>query len=91
MKVLWDETLMSCSLWTCFLFYATYLDTFDFQKCKEKWKKDFLTLYKGDLCFWPPIVCSVFYFTPLHLQPVIIASANVFWSAYCSYVQYDNE
>ncbi len=66
-KVLYDETIMSWSLWTVYLLYCTFLDTFSVEKAILKWKKDFLTLYISDLCYWPIIVTSVFYYSPIHL------------------------
>jgi hypothetical protein len=66
-KVIYDETIMSCFLWTVYLNYCTFLDTFSVKQSIQKWKQDFFTLYISDLCYWPIIVTTVFYYSPLHL------------------------
>ena len=48
-KVLYDETLLSWTYYSSFLFYATYVDTFSVDKAVDKLKTDFIRLYLSDL------------------------------------------
>ena len=87
-KVALDETLQSWFAIGTFLPIMTLLEGGSMLEAQSKLKKDFWTIYKTDLMFWPFVQFLNFKFVPNHYQALVVSTISVFWGAFLSYVQH---
>mmetsp|Transcript_133742 Transcript_133742/g.415972 ORF Transcript_133742/g.415972 Transcript_133742/m.415972 type:complete len:184 (+) Transcript_133742:126-677(+) len=86
-KVLYDQALWAPVFYAVFLYVMTRMEFKSHGQAVEKVKRDFWTCYFTELLFWPGVMVANFMYMPAQMQPIVVSTLLVFWSAFLSWVQ----